>query len=107
MRRAHGQRRATGAASARLARCRGAARFLNLDQRAVTCRTKEAAARAGVACNAALVDQDQQGVAVAIDTQLDQALDVSRALAFAPELLARARPIADPSGLERLGDRVA
>src|SRR5579875_3021876 len=88
--------------SARLAGCGGAGRLLNFAQHAVARGTEETAARAGVAGDAALIDQQQQRVAVAVDAQLDEALHVSRAFALAPQLLAGSRPVADSAGAERL-----
>src|ERR1700689_3204954 len=70
-------------------------------------RAEKAAARAGVAGGTGLIDQQQQRIAVAIDAQLHQTLHMARAFALAPELLARARPVADAAGLERLLDRFA
>ena len=74
---------------------------------AVADRAEEAVVPAGVAGDAGLVDQDQQGVAVAIDAQIDQVLDVARRVALAPRRLARARPVADAARAHGLGDGVA
>ena len=45
-----------------------------------------------------------RGVAVAVEAQLDQPLDVARGGALAPELAARARPVGDVAGPERCGE---
>src|SRR5262249_25871637 len=80
--------------------------LLRVDQRlgdrrpvAVAGGAEEAGAAAGVAGDALLVDAEQQRVAVAIEPQLDQALDLARGLALAPQPAARARPVAGlPAG---------
>src|SRR5579863_8720036 len=95
------------AASTRFAGRGVTAGLLNFDERTVARGAEKTATRARVAGNAALIDQQQKRVAVAIDAQFDQALRVSGAFALSPQPLARSRPIADASGLERLGDGVA
>src|SRR5579875_3777324 len=47
-----------------------------------------------MAGHAPLVDEQEQRIAVAVKAQLPQDLDLSRALAFAPQLLPRPRPVA-------------
>src|SRR5579859_109930 len=56
-----------------------------------------------MASDALLVDLQQQRVAVAIDQETLQSLDLARALALAPQAPARARPIADTAGAQGLG----
>ena len=68
------------------------------DLLAVPHRGEEAARPVGVAGRAGLVDDQQQAVAVAVDPELDQPLDVARGRALAPELAARARPVGDVAG---------
>src|SRR3546814_12363809 len=67
----------------------------------------EAGAPAGVAGDALLVDAQQQGVAVAVHPQLDQPLGLAGALALAPQLGARARPVAPPAAGQRLHQGLA
>ena len=68
----------------------------------------EAGAPAGVAAAAvaADLDADQQGVLVAIDPHLDDALDLPAGGALVPELAARARPVPGLAGLQRAGQRL-
>src|SRR5580693_7416132 len=48
----------------------------------------------GVACDALLIDQQQHRIAVAIEAEFAQQLNLPRGLALSPELRARPRPIA-------------
>src|SRR5471030_1525886 len=77
-----------------------------LFQLAIADRPEEAVMPAGVAGHAGLLDLDQQRVAVAINAEIDQLLDVARRVALAPGTLARARPVADAAGAHRLDDGV-
>jgi hypothetical protein len=61
----------------------------------VTKRGEEAGAAAGVAGDAGLLDEEEDGVAVAIVAQIDQPLCLPGRLALAPERLAAATIIAD------------
>src|SRR5438270_7406628 len=67
----------------------------------------EARAPAGVAAAAVAADPDLQedGVLVAVDAYLDDALNLPARRPFAPKLGPRARPIPGLPGLERLGER--
>jgi hypothetical protein len=54
-----------------------------------------------------LLDEQQHGVAVAIEPQLLERLDLPRTFALAPQRLARARPIAGTALFEADAQRVA
>src|SRR4051794_28069138 len=60
----------------------------------------EAAALAGVAGRALLVDQQQQGVAVAVQPDVAAPLPGTGGLSLPPVLLAAARPVGGPAGAE-------
>src|SRR5690242_4354693 len=88
--------------------------LLRVDQRvgdrrpvAIARGAEEAGAASGVAGDALLVDAEQQRIAVAIEAQLDQALDLPRGLALAPQPAARARPVAGLAAGDGLGHRRA
>ena len=70
-------------------------------------RTEEADVASREAGDADLVHQHQQGVAVAVDAEIDQSLDVAGGVALAPGRLARARPVADAAGPHGLGHGIA
>jgi hypothetical protein len=59
---------------------------------------KETAAPSRMASDAGLVNQQQYGVAIAVDAKFNEALNLARVLAFAPQLLARTRPVMDAAG---------
>ena len=48
----------------------------------------------------------QHGIAIAIEPQRHDSLDLARGLALAPERLARARPVDGVAGRQRLLDRL-
>src|SRR6266446_8093001 len=73
---------------------RGNARLGDHRPSAVTPSPEETAAPPGVAGHPLLIDQEQHGVAVAIEAQLTQVLNLSRRLPLAPQSGARTRPIA-------------
>ena len=66
---------------------------------------EETGAAAGMAGNPGLRDQQQDRVAVAIEPQFDEALDLPGGFALAPQPVAAPAEIADAAGGERLGDR--
>src|SRR5512137_45485 len=69
---------------------------------------EEAALAPRVAGNAAgLLDDEQQRVVVAIESDLAHLLHVPRLLALAPETPARTRPIVGLAGLDRARERLA
>jgi hypothetical protein len=72
----------------------------DFDQRSVACRAEKAVPAAGVAGDAVLVHQQQQGVAVTIDSQFLQVLDLAGSLAFAPQPGSAAAEVADAAGRE-------
>jgi hypothetical protein len=60
-----------------------------------------------VAGDALLVDQQQQGVAVAVDAKFLQVLHLAGRLSFAPQRAAAAAEIADTAGGQRFRHRIA
>jgi hypothetical protein len=60
-----------------------------------------------VAGHTLLIDQQQHGVAVAIQAQLVQMLDLPGCLPLAPKSVARARPVASAALGQRRAHRVA
>src|SRR5918997_2885137 len=69
-------------------------------------RAVEAGALAGVAGRALLVDQDQQGVAVAVQPDVADPLAVAGGLALHPVLAPAARPVGGPAGGEGAAQRL-
>ena len=72
-------------------------------RRAVAPGGVEAGAAAGVAGDADLVDEEEDGVGVAIVAQVDEALRLAGSFAFAPEAAARAAIVAGLAGGEGFG----
>src|SRR5437762_1828334 len=68
---------------------------------------EEAVVSPGVAGDAGLLDLDQERIAVAIDAQINERLNMARRIAFAPRSLARARPVTHAPRTHGLGHRVA
>jgi ABC-type glutathione transport system ATPase component len=60
-----------------------------------------------MACDALLIDQQQHCIAVAIEAEFAQQLDLPRSLTFSPELGARPRPIAGAALVEAGPHRLA
>src|SRR5687768_16722799 len=83
--------------------CTSGYRLGQHDLLALPDRRVEATRPVGVAGGAALVDDEQQAVAVAVEAELDQPLHVARGRALAPEFASRARPVGHLAGSERLG----
>src|SRR6202012_3482960 len=70
-------------------------RCRDLDQPAIPSGSEEAIAASGMAGDAALIHQQQQGVAVAIDTQFLQVLGLAGRLTLAPQPRPAAAEVAD------------
>src|SRR5207249_9876990 len=68
---------------------------------------KKAAVPSCVAGDSRLVNQQQQGVAIAVDPHLDQSLYMARTLTLAPQPAARPRPVASLTACQSLGNRFA
>ena len=66
----------------------------------------EARVVAGVARGSHLVDDEQEGVAVAVEADLLDPLDVAGGVALGPVLAARARPVRRPAGVDRAVQRL-
>src|SRR5690606_10678228 len=66
----------------------------------------EAGPGAGVAGGTGLVHQEQDGIAVAVEPGLADALDVARGVSLAPVLLTGTRPVRGPTARERSAQRL-